>query len=346
MESKVESIAALGEIDLFERVKSVYETAEANGDLVYKKPSFEEVVKDEETGLEYEMKIVEALGVRPNNRAVEPGTGEKVTSTHVEEVQKKNPFLKPEPELTVVDNLLEDYRLILNKYPNTRYHMLLVTREFVAQDTLLKPIELLLVRTILENLNGALAKQGACTKYFAFFNSGPESGYSQYHKHIQFMLLPDNFRAFPEDLVKDVDFYLPNEIEERKGPKFNTKCTFKHSVLKLAPLTGDQEEDEDNLAFLYMFLVKRALNVCKEFGVETMSYNLVMVGQSVMVVPRRAAKYEGIWQNALGFLGIFNAKNTQVRDNIVNVGFTTILKECGFPMDKREEDVVYNEYGY
>lgn len=349
--SSIESIKELREFDLYDRITGMFETAESAGDLVYSESNYDEIIKDEETNLEYELKIVEALSVRPNNRAVEPGMKEKVTKDHVNEVLKKNPFLKPEPELTIVESLISDYRLILNKYPNTKYHFLLVTKEFTPQDGLLKPIELLIVRTILENLNGKLKSIGSKTRYFSFFNSGPESGYSQYHKHIQFMLLPENFRVYQDDVVRNVDFYLPNEIDERKGPLFYPKCSFKHSILKLAPIDlkhedHDDEEDEDKLALLYMFLIRRVLNISKEFNIEQISYNFIMMNDWMMVVPRRSAKYENIWQNSLGFMGIFNAKNVEIKDKIIELGFQKILEECGFKIEEQEKDVMYNEYGY
>lgn len=343
----IETVDALRNFDLYGRITDLFTTAESNGDLVYSEPDYVEILKDDASNMEYELKIVEALAVRPNNRAVEPGVQEKVTDDHVNEVLKKNPFLRPEPELTIVESLLDNYRLILNKYPNTKYHFLLVTKEFTPQDSLLKPIELLLVKTILDNLNGKLKSIGSRSKYFSFFNSGPESGYSQYHKHIQFMLLPEDFKVYQDDVVRNVDFYYPNEIDERKSPLFNAKCSFKHSILKLAPInTEDDVENEDNLALLYMFLIRRVLNIAKEFNIDQISYNLIIMNDWMMVVPRRSAKYENIWQNSLGFMGIFNAKNVEIKDKMIELGFPKILEECGFKTEEQEKDVMYNEYGY
>lgn len=339
------TIEELRDCDLFGTIKQLFETAEGKGDLVYGEPKFHEIIRDDKNGLNYELKIVEALSVRPNNRAIEPGTTEKVNDNHVAEVLKKNPFLKPEVELTIIGDLLSKYRLILNKFPNTKYHFLLVTKEFEPQDSLLRPIELMIMRTILINLNSALKSQGH--RFFSFFNSGPESGYSQYHKHIQFMMLPDNFEVYQDKVITNIDFFIPNDIMTGQSALICPEVSFKHSILKLDKIHEDDDENEDKLAMLYMYMIKRVMNIHKEFEIDGQaSYNFMMMNDWMMVVPRRSAKYEDIWQNSLGFMGIFNAKNDEIKDKMLKLGFQKILEECGFQKESDEEKIVYNEYGY
>lgn len=344
----IETLEELRDLDLFDRIVKIFDEAEIKGDLVFKEASDFERITDKKTKMEYEIKVVEALSKRPNNRASEPGDDVKVTQEKIADIQKKNPFLHPEPELTIIDSLFGNYRLILNKYPNTRYHFLLVTKEFEKQDTLLKPIELQLMHAILENLNRKIEEKNMTERYFSFFNSGPESGYSQFHKHIQFMMLPSNFHVYQDDVVRGVDYFIPKEIVENRRPLFHKKASFKHYILKLKDDPSDEEDEQDSLAILYMYLIKRALNIYKEHDMEDsmMSYNLLMMPDWIMIVPRRAAKYGEVWQNSLGFMGLFCVKNEELKNLVLELGFAKILEECGFPIEEDEEHIVYNEYGY
>jgi ATP adenylyltransferase len=346
---EIRTIEELRNFKLFDHIKEVFNKASKNGELIYKDASNFEILKDKETKMEYEVKIVEALSKRPNNRALEPGCGKaEITDDILSTVQKKNPFLHPEPELTIIDSLMDKYRLILNKYPNTKYHFLLVTKEFEKQDSLLKPTEMQIMHTILDNLNNKNENEGI--KYFSFFNSGPESGYSQFHKHIQFMLLPTKLNIYQESVVKNVDYFIPKEMISQNRPLFYKKATFKHYILKLKgeDEIEDEEDERDSLGLLYMYLIKRCMNIFKEYEMDDLklSYNFLMMPDWMMIVPRRSAKYEDIWQNSLGFMGLVCVKNTELKNKVLNIGFSKILQECGFPMEEDEDKIVYNEYGY
>lgn len=347
---EINTFEELREFDLFDRIVDVFTKAEKNGDIVYKEAVDFEMIKEEESNMTFEVKIVEALNRRPNNRASEPGESHvELNDKKIEDIQKKNPFLHPEPELTIVNSLFGKYRLILNKYPNTKYHFLMVTKEFEKQDSLLKPEELQIMHTILENLNNKNKEQFASDeeRYFSFFNSGPESGYSQFHKHIQFMMLPKNFKVYQDDVVRGIDYFIPKEINEKRRPLFYKTASFKHYILKLKKDSIDEEDELDSLAILYMYLIKRTLNIFKEFELEQkISYNFIMMSDWMMIVPRRAAKYEDVWQNSLGFMGLFCIRNLELKKKILDIGFSKILQECGFPMEEEEDKIVYNEYGY
>ncbi|QPG73636.1 hypothetical protein FOA43_000948 [Brettanomyces nanus] len=348
METSIKNLSELEKFDLYEAIHSVFEKGLETKEVVYSPGAQEPLIEDPVSKMTFQLKIVDGLGKRPYNRPVQPGETAQVTEEKVNEVKEKSPFMHPEPELTVIGDLIGDYRLLLNKFPNTEDHFLLVTKKFVKQDTLLEPIELQLMYAILKNLNNTeeLKRQG--TKFFAFFNSGPESGYSQYHKHIQFMKLPEHFPIYQSRLTSDTNFFLPRENNVNKHPLVNKNASFKHGILKLKEEFKDAEEQETILAMLYMFLVRRVLNVFKENGysLDKLSYNFLMMDDWMMVVPRRHARYEDVWQNSLGYMGLFNAKNEQVRQKMLDLGFSKILQECGFPIEEQEEKISYDEYSY
>ncbi|ODV85553.1 hypothetical protein CANARDRAFT_28329 [[Candida] arabinofermentans NRRL YB-2248] len=359
----VEIISTLEELEqynLLERVEKAFEKAEKDGDLIYDKSTKAEIIKDESIGMTYELKVVSGLSKRPINRPTQPGADKSIKSDagddsadRLNKVKLNNPFIKPEPELTLIDSLCDGYRVILNKFPNTKDHFLMVTKEFVQQDTLLKPIELQLMQTILKNLNkdvknGHNGVDGG-GEFFAFFNSGPESGYSQFHKHVQFMKLPDGFPIFQKKVIENEEFFIPstNSID-KKTSLFKKDLSFKHFILRIPTDFKSVDEQEHILAMLYMHLFKIVLNIFKEHEIDVskVSYNFLMMQDWIMIIPRRAAFYNGIWQNSLGFMGLFNAKNEETKNDILNAKFTKILQECGFAMEEDEDKIVYNEYGY
>lgn len=76
----------------------------------------------------------------------------------------------------------DDHRLILNKFAIVPEHFLLVTNRFEPQTGLLGAGDLL------ATYNTARAYREEGRELFVFFNSGPHSGASQPHRHLQ--LLP------------------------------------------------------------------------------------------------------------------------------------------------------------
>ncbi|CDK26907.1 unnamed protein product [Kuraishia capsulata CBS 1993] len=349
---EIDSFEQLRQVDLFGALTKTFADAESSNNLVFVK-SNSELIRDEQTGMMCELKIVQGLASRPINRPSDPTSSadgaqrEKKEESKEEkeeklaQVQSKNPFLLPEPELTVSDDLLKDYRLILNKYPNSLDHFLMVTRKFVPQDTLLSPLELQLMYGILKNLNDA--KNGA--RFFGFFNSGPQSGYSQYHKHMQFMRIPDNFPVFPDSVVNGVEAFLPGDLAHQKQPMKNNDLSFQHLILPLPSKFDDDEACEDWLSMAYMALVRRAMNIFKDSDLEfeKISYNFLITDRWMMLVPRRFAHHGVIWINSLGFLGLFSTKNEETKQVILDLGFSTILKEVGFPNDGQEHQPGPNE---
>lgn len=344
-----DSLDAIKDLDIYGLVHGTFEKAYANHDLVYSPNDNSETIDDKEAGMTWVVSIVDGLAQRPQNRPTEPGSNEEQTSDKVAETRKKDPFVKPEPELLIADNVLGDYRLILNKFPNSEDHFLLVTKEFVPQDSLLKPAEIQLIDVILHNLNSSPELKKTGSRFFAFFNSGPESGYSQFHKHMQFLKLPAHMPVYQSQLVATSDFFLPREVNLKKHPLFNKKATFKHFILKLKEEGYKNEEEQEMLLMmLYIYLVRRCMNTFVEEGIgrEKFSYNFMMMDDWMMIVPRRHAHFETVWQNSLGYMGLFSAKNEEVRKKMTDIGFMNILEGCGFAQDEEEEKVIYNEYSY
>lgn len=97
----------------------------------------------------------------------------KAAATAAQRGQQSNPFLPHEPDLFVC-NLSETHKLLLNKFPVNRGHVLVCTRDFVEQREPLRAADFEATALCVHALGG-----------IAFYNFGIHSGRSQPHKHVQ-----------------------------------------------------------------------------------------------------------------------------------------------------------------
>ena len=89
-----------------------------------------------------------------------------------------NPFLPHEPALFVAD-LTDTHLALLNQFNVLDHHLLIVTRRFVPQETLLDEADC-----------AALSLAMADHAGLGFYNGGAAAGASQPHKHLQWVPLP------------------------------------------------------------------------------------------------------------------------------------------------------------
>ena len=89
-----------------------------------------------------------------------------------------NPFLPHEPALFVAD-LTDTHLALLNKFNVLDHHLLIVTRRFVHQETLLDEADFTAQSLAMADHAG-----------LGFYNGGAVAGASQPHKHLQWAPLP------------------------------------------------------------------------------------------------------------------------------------------------------------
>ena len=92
--------------------------------------------------------------------------------------QEFNPFLPYEEDLFVAD-ISDTHVCILNKYNVVDRHLLIITRAFEEQESLLTLEDFAAMWACLADFDG-----------LAFYNSGKSAGASQRHKHLQLVPLP------------------------------------------------------------------------------------------------------------------------------------------------------------
>lgn len=296
--------------DFYEQLDQKYQQALESENVKFNGDSASsEIIHDKvgDSNVDFQITLIQSLMHRP-----EKGTKEK------------NPFAKPEPELTIVDEYGPDneFRIVFNKFPVVARHFMMLTKEFKPQETPLSPSELIGVYSILTKL-----KSSSKHKWFAFYNSGQESGASQPHKHVQFMTLPEDFTPYASELANTSSPFIPNQQNE---PLQNKDLPFAHFVGRLP--SNELDLENEDLAMYFVSLLQRCLTVLKHNGANHISYNFVMTTDYMMMVPRSTGSYnDSMGINSCGFMGLFLCKNKELQDLVKKEGPASILEKCGFP---------------
>lgn len=309
--------------DFVDTVRAKFQKAHAAGDVVFA-DSTNECVED--SNFDFIVTYAPSLAKKPTQQ------------NDPEQIQRSkdfNPFLNPEPELTVIADYADQYNILLNKFPITPNHLLLTTKQFKAQSAPLTPNDLIASLHILKSLQaGAKGDQ-----FVGFYNCGDNSGASQPHKHLQFMKYPDNFLPFPSTIAASEGAFIANTNKE---PLQDARLPFAHFIL---PLPRDEETlfDEDYLALAFASLLQRTLTILRDTE-KPIAYNVVFTTKWLMVVPRSTPYYkEKLGINAAGFTGLILAKNKELHDLIIEDGPLNVLAAVGFPNTSGEAT---DEYHY
>jgi len=223
-----------------------------------------------------------------------------------------NPFLPCERDLFVAD-LSDTHLCLLNKYNVVDRHLLIITRDFEAQETWLTLPDFQALWACLAEVEG-----------LAFYNGGKDAGASQHHKHLQlvpFPLVPNGENIPIEEAI----------AAARVGSSAGTvpHFPFPHAVAKLDLHQSDSpSEVAETLLECYRKLLK-AVNLHyhpERDRQQSGAYNLLATRQWMAVVPRSRESFEAIAVNALGFAGTLFVRNEEQMQRLKDLGPIAILK--------------------
>lgn len=111
-------------------------------------------------------------------------------------------------------------------------------------------------------------------KLFAFYNSGPDSGASQPHRHIQFLPVAEMHEGVPNG-----SWSLPSDEESR--------ALRLPLAVKWISLRGSNSLDTQTIYRIYQKLLEEMESLFHEpLDGKTLSYNLAMTSTDIMVCPR------------------------------------------------------------
>ncbi|WGS47352.1 DUF4922 domain-containing protein (plasmid) [Burkholderia sp. JSH-S8] len=225
-----------------------------------------------------------------------------------------NPFLPYDPDLFVAD-VSDTHVALLNKFNVIEHHLLVVTRRFEPQESLLTVADF-------AALLACMAEFGSV----GFYNGGPTAGASQAHKHLQIVPLPfaEGGPALPiGPLVESAR--IAGAIGTVPG------LAFAHAFAPLDRLAAPVHETARAACERYRALLDavgiRALDVDGELR-QSAPYNLLVMSTGLLLVPRSMERVEGISVNALGFAGsLFVRDDAQMRI-IDSVGPMNLLRRA------------------
>lgn len=212
-----------------------------------------------------------------------------------------NPFLPPDPALFIGD-LGADHRVVLNKYPVIRRHLLIVTRRFEAQTAALHESDFRALARTLAQLGG-----------LGFYNGGAEAGASQPHKHLQWIPATPGGAS----LSRFTDA-LP--IASLLEPLRRPGLPWRHAFVRHAGALGVNAEH----------LQQAYLRACEATGLPPAAdpmppYNLLADRQWLLLVPRSREQHEGISINSLGYAGSLFVRRPEQIELVQRIGPLQLL---------------------
>jgi sulfate adenylyltransferase (ADP) / ATP adenylyltransferase len=196
-----------------------------------------------------------------------------------------NPFLPYEKDLFIAD-LSETHLCLLNKFNVVDHHLLIITRKFEEQESLLNRQDFLAAWKCLSEVDGLI-----------FYNAGKNAGASQRHKHLQ--LVP--FPLTPEGLSIPIAPLLTSIVTQ--AITTIPQLPFAHAFIRL-PAT---QSDEGLLDCYYQLLASVNLRRDRPSG----AYNLLATREWMLMVPRSQESFQSISVNSLGFVGTLFVRDEQ-----------------------------------
>lgn len=269
-------------------------------------------------GIEFLVRIVSSL--------IHKSEGKERGTHHPPGVnrRKPNPFLPYEQDM-FVSSVSPTHLCLLNKYNVIDHHLLIVTRHYEDQETLLNQSDFEAIWMCMAEFDG-----------LAFYNGGRVAGASQPHKHLQMIPLP----------MADGPFKVPvspliGRSQSDGSLWFSADLPFVHAIAQLDPAMFVDAKKAANTSFhLYrLMLEKVGLNRYSLSPVEQQSgpYNLLLTREWMLLVKRRTELYGSISINALGFAGALLVRNHREMQSLKDRGPLSVLQHTAFPCSTADQ---------
>lgn len=220
-----------------------------------------------------------------------------------------DPFADPDPALTI-GSAAPQHVAVLNKFNVIDHHVLVITREFVHQES---PLTASDFAAVAPGLPGGAG--------LAFYNAGRTAGASQPHKHFQLVPLPlargagtpvaSLFQgaASGVNTIQGLAFqhaFHRIDVDPSRPHAFGEACQHAYTEsLRALELEPDPTFDDQRLP----------------------PYNLLLTDQWLCLVPRRIEHYREISVNGLGYAGSLFVSAPERLEQIKAAGPMTILNE-------------------
>ena len=230
-----------------------------------------------------------------------------------------NPFLPPEKELTVA-GLSDTHLAILNKFNVVPHHLLIITRHFEDQDTLLTPADLEALWTCMAEFKG-----------LGFYNGGAVAGASQRHKHLQMVPLP----LASEGPEVPMEPLLAAAAAGSGGIGAVPAFSFRHAFVRLEPDHWKSPVDAARVTYgLYGRMLEQAgMTPPSSSGPtrQSLPYCLLVTRQWMLLVPRSQEHIGEISFNSLAYAGSLFVYNEVLLEQLCQYGPMNALRDVAVP---------------
>jgi ATP adenylyltransferase len=213
----------------------------------------------------------------------------------------KDPFAPPYDPALWVGEVPPAHLALLNKFPVLERHLLLVTRDYEAQESLLTEADF-----------AAWLEVMGKEEVLGFYNGGPEAGASQPHKHLQAVPLPLGPNG------------VPVPVEPHLG-----RLPFLHAFVEL----DDTRRGEPAALHRCYQALWRECGFAPERNRQPVPYNLLLTRRRMWLVPRTQDSVEGIEVNGLGFAGALLARDEAQVELIRRIGPIEVLRRVTHPCE-------------
>ena len=237
--------------------------------------------------------------------------------------KKFDPFAKEQCAMIYIESLSETHALLYNKFPLVPYHVLVVTKEFEKQMSLINQADFEAALKVMKALDS-----------FMFFNGGPDAGASQEHKHLQaipYSSFPNQtipldaliaVATGPGEVLGDVEYTTITPFKFR-----HVLCKFKGSI-QFEMNYGNIKERAKLLEDIYLECLRRLNN--KELRI---AYNFILTKHWLFIVLRKCEEVAPnmVKINAVGFTGSFAVRSDAEYEFIQKQDPINILHSVTFP---------------
>jgi ATP adenylyltransferase len=225
-----------------------------------------------------------------------------------------NPFLPPEPALTVAA-LGDAHLVVLNKFPVIDRHLLIVTRDWEAQTATLTLADF-----------SALAAVIGAHRGLGFYNGGLEAGASQAHKHLQWVPRDPGAEPALQGL-----FVAPGTRPGVAGMLETLR--WRHAFVALAADTWLQPDTAAVQLQAAFAAAWRLLGLVRHDDLPPTlpPYNLLVTRDWLLLVPRRCEKWHDVSINALGFAGSLFVRSHAQIERLRSAGPLAVLAAVSQP---------------
>lgn len=258
----------------------------------------------EDGGIRFLVRLVRQLARKPRS------SSSQTSSQTPKEAAKRNPFLPYDPELYVAE-ASPTHVCLLNKFNVVEHHLLIVTRAFESQETLL-------TRQDFEALWTCLAEYPG----LGFYNSGAVAGASQPHKHLQLVPLPLD-PAGPDLPIAP----LIDRAEISADVRRLDALPFPQAIVALQAAGADPKTAAAEAYEQYRRLLPAVGIALPAAGDRlTTPYNLLVTQHWMLAVPRVRECFHSISCNSLTFAGALLARDEGELDVLQRHGPLAVLR--------------------